>query len=263
MRAQLDLPWTITTPLIALIALFALWVTGSDRSLFLALNHVGHAAGTDLWACLTILGDGAVSMILILPAIRRAPKQFWATLIAALLVAIVVQLCKRWGPSPRPLAVLPADTFFHDGPGLRAVSFPSGHSAAIFTLTGVWIISIRDHHLFKLLLIVLALMVSLSRIMVGVHWPLDILGGMLIGWGTALAGLAISHRTGWKTSGAGGLLAGGLLMTISVALLFSRHTGFEGTMPFQRLLGIACLASGFYEIYRMRGWNARLLPTKE
>jgi undecaprenyl-diphosphatase len=68
--------------------------------------------------------------------------------------------------------------------GLTDFSFPSGHAsaaAAFFTLCAVWLLHNRDHrsrHLGYLCTIPLMLAVAVSRPMLGVHWPLDVVAGI-------------------------------------------------------------------------------------
>jgi membrane-associated phospholipid phosphatase len=244
-------PWTWAPPLVALLLLALIAATGTNRSLFLQLNYAGHALGENFWVNLTLLGDGAVALALVLPCIKRSPQCFWSALIAAVLATIFVQGMKQVINVPRPLAVFGPEDFFHVGPGYRAVSFPSGHAAAIFAITGIWIMGLRGHHLLRLALLALAVLVSLSRVMVGVHWPLDLLGGMLGGWGAAWCGLALYARRGWKTAGVGGLIAGTVLLVIAGALLFSRHIGIPAVLPLQRTLGAVCLIWGAWEMFQM------------
>jgi undecaprenyl-diphosphatase len=70
-------------------------------------------------------------------------------------------------------------------------SFPSGHSAVAFAAATVlaWLVP-RGAPAF----LVLALAIGYSRIYVGVHWPLDVAGGALIGVATALLLLAVARR---------------------------------------------------------------------
>jgi undecaprenyl-diphosphatase len=70
-------------------------------------------------------------------------------------------------PEPRPLVPTP-----HTG------SFPSGHSATAFACATV--IAWASPRL-ALPAFVLAALVAWSRVYVGVHWPLDVLGGAALG----------------------------------------------------------------------------------
>jgi membrane-associated phospholipid phosphatase len=251
MRDQLQSPWTWLPPTVSLLLLAVIVGTDSNHSLFLLLNRAGHPLGEAAWSNLTMLGDGAVALALVLPSIKRWPRCFWAALIAAVIAALWVQLLKQVDNVPRPLAVLAPGTFFHTGPALRAVSFPSGHAAAIFAITGIWVMSLTRRYLLRAVLLALAVLVSLSRVMVGVHWPLDILAGMLGGWLGAWTGLALATRWGWKSSGLAGLVAGVVLLVVAAALLVSRHIGYPAALPLQRALGAVCLLLGAYEMFLM------------
>lgn len=238
-------------PAAALFLIGVIYATDSNHNLFLMLNRLGHAVGDNWWVNLTILGDGAVALALVLPSIRRSPQRFWAALIAAVIATLWVQGWKHMVNVPRPLSVFPVDHFFHTGPEFRAASFPSGHAAAIFALTGIWIVSLSKHIWLRLMLFLLAVLVGMSRIMVGVHWPLDVLAGMLGGWLSACAGLALAARWRLGTSSIGGFLAGLFLVVIAAALLVSRHIGYPDAIPFQRALGVLCLLWGGGEMLLM------------
>ena len=226
-------------------------VGAANRSLFVLLNRSGHPLGEALWLNLTMLGDGAVALAMVLPAIRRSPRCFWAALVAAVIAALWVHVLKQVVSMPRPLAVLAPDLFFQSGPAFRAVSFPSGHSAAIFAIAGIWIMALPGRNVARALLLALAALVSLSRVMVGVHWPGDILWGMLGGWLGAWTGHALYARYQWKTAGAGGLLAGMVLLLVAAALLVSHHVRIPEVLPLQRTLGAICLAWGACEMLLM------------
>lgn len=84
---------------------------------------------------------------------------------------------------PRPYeAIATLEPLMHAGVGN---SFPSLHSAiavAIASVTAVW------SRRLSLLLWVIAVFIMCSRIIVGVHYPLDVVCGALLGWAVALVG---------------------------------------------------------------------------
>lgn len=249
--------WTWGPPLLALALFSLVAVTGTNRAIFLALNRAGAVLGESFWVNLTLLGDGAVALALVVPCIRRAPRCFWSALVAAVIAGVLVQGMKKIVNVPRPLAVFDPGMFAHWGPAYKAVSFPSGHAAAIFALAGIWIMGLERASPVRALLLGLAVLVSLSRIMVGVHWPLDVLGGMLAGWCAAWIGLAAHARWGWKTANLAGFAAGIVLLVVAAALLVSRHIGIPAVLPLQRTLGAVCLVWGVWEIFLMSAQPGR------
>jgi membrane-associated phospholipid phosphatase len=247
-------PWVWLPPAVALVLLGVLVASGTDRAVFLALNHAGHALGPLFWLHFTMLGDGAVALALVLPCIRRAPHCFWAALAAGVFAALWTQLPKQFVDIPRPLGLLAPDQFFHAGPTYRRVSFPSGHAATAFALVGIWVMGTARGVLVRVLLLLLATLVSLSRIMVGVHWPVDVLWGMLGGWLGAWLGLALHARWRWRSSGPGGIAVGLVLLGVAAALLVSHHIRIPAVMPMQRVIGCICLLWGAREIALMLPW---------
>jgi len=81
------------------------------------------------------------------------------------------------------------------GPWLEApsgLSFPSGHAAGSMVVLLLAALLWRDRKLVPPA-IGLALCVGLTRPMMGVHWPTDVLGGWLFGAGCALVGAGVAH----------------------------------------------------------------------
>lgn len=260
MRPPLHPAWVWLPPVAALAAIALILATCSNRPLFLCLNHAGHLLGNKVWLHLTLFGDGAVALALVLPGIRRAPRCFWAALAAAVFAGLWTQATKQFIDVPRPLAVFGAAEFFQAGPAYRQVSFPSGHAAAAFALAGIGVMGLAGRTPVRVLLVLAASLVSLSRIMVGVHWPVDVLWGAVGGWCGAWSGLALHARWRWRTASPGGVLAGLLMMGVAASLLVSRHIGMPATLPMQRLVASVCLAWGAWEMAAMlprARWLAR------
>jgi len=77
--------------------------------------------------------------------------------------------------------------FNHDD----SYSFPSGHAAFFFALSAV------VYHYNKktgVLFFVASLLISISRVFGGVHWPSDILGGIIVGLFSAWLILLLNRR---------------------------------------------------------------------
>lgn len=244
-------PWTWLPPCVALALAGLVLATGANRGAFLWLNQGGHALGTGVWLHLTMLGDGAVALALVVPAIRRSPRRFWALLVAMVFVGCWTQGTKLLVEVPRPPTVLAAGDFFQAGPAYRHASFPSGHAGTAFAQAGIWVMGLRRRRLLRAALLSLATLVGLSRVMVGVHWPLDVLWGGVGGWLGARLGLALQRRRGWRTASTGGAVAGLLLLGLSGSLLVSRHIGVADVLPAQRAIGGVCLLWGAWEMLRM------------
>ena len=77
----------------------------------------------------------------------------------------------------RPFAVNTAVELLVEAPGSAA--FPSGHTASSFAVVGA--LYACKSPLWKPVSVLAALM-ALSRLYLYVHWPTDIIGGVVVGW---------------------------------------------------------------------------------
>lgn len=83
-----------------------------------------------------------------------------------------------------PLVPLYAETT------LNTYAFPSGHAQASTSAWGMVALLARRTYLYIAAAIII-LLVGLSRLYLAVHWPLDVIGGWLIGFGLILLGMLL------------------------------------------------------------------------
>jgi membrane-associated phospholipid phosphatase len=128
--------------------------------------------------------------------------------------------------APRPAEVLALTDFHVVGSVLRGYSFPSGHTITAFAMAGAVWACVRmaqrknsaqvvvETHQYKnanlsclpwmalAFVFLLAVLVGISRIAVGAHWPFDVLAGACVGWLAGLNGAYIAHRwqSAWQTT---------------------------------------------------------------
>jgi undecaprenyl-diphosphatase len=87
---------------------------------------------------------------------------------------ILAELIYFFYPTQRPFNVLNIEVFINES----GSGFPSGHATFLFALATIIFIWNKK---YGLVYFILGFINGIARIAVGVHWPLDILGGIVIG----------------------------------------------------------------------------------
>lgn len=233
-------PWVWAPPVIGLAVFVLLFVTGSNTAVFLRLNALSRYTGDWMWAQLTVFGDGLTAAALLLPFARRRPDLVWAGMLAAIAAGLWTHAFKHFMPLPRPAGTLPLETFHVIGRIYRMGSFPSGHATTIFALAalfGLGLASVRG----RWALASAAVLVAISRCVVGAHWPRDLAGGLFGGWLSAVIGLHLAVRWDWGVRPIGRAVVVALLTAVAIVLMF-HDSGYPGTQPLEILVGVAVLA---------------------
>jgi len=146
-----------------------------DKSLFLFINHLPHNVLFDgIFLSLSAIGSlGAIWVILGLTFFfleKKKDYHFFLTLFFSLVATffLVDGFLKPLFARPRPdMAIM--DSF----------SFPSGHAAAAFAAASILSFKKKKWRPFFYLL---AILISFSRIYLGEHYPLDVVGGGIVGY---------------------------------------------------------------------------------
>ena len=150
--------------------------------------HLRHPLLNPVMLAITHLGDAGIFWILVTLALLafRKTRKIGAACAISMIVGLVATnlILKNWIARIRPYEVI-------DGLNLmierqRDFSFPSGHTTNSFAAACV-IFGMAPRR-YGVPALILAALISLSRLYVGVHYPTDVLAGALIGCLAAWAG---------------------------------------------------------------------------
>ncbi|MGC9367021.1 MAG: phosphatase PAP2 family protein [bacterium] len=179
--SKLQFYWFFIPGLILFFLADIILIFNLNLDWFLAINRLSEFTGEYLWMVVTFISDGLVSFIILIPLLRKKPEIIWMVLIAAFFSTLLNQIIKRTMHIPRSPSVLANDQFNLIGPDWGRFSFPSGHASIVFVISGAIALSKVKWNI-KVLVLLFFSLVALSRTVVGVHWPLDVVVGALMGW---------------------------------------------------------------------------------
>jgi len=151
--------------------------------LFYFLNNLAVSSSSVSGAAVFLANDFGYLLIVLLGYFlvthgdkKRATRELFTVICAALAALVVAHAIKYFFYTPRPFAALPDVNliFPHEADG----AFPSGHATFFSALAvAMWFYHKRLAYFFGLG----AILIGLSRIISGVHFPVDILGGFVLG----------------------------------------------------------------------------------
>lgn len=238
----------LTLGILFLTGLFIVFLSGINKSLFLSINSYCALTSPFIWSNLTFLGDTLPACTIMLLFIRKKPDVVWAGLLAGIVAAVISTSLKYFTGILRPSAVFESGLIHITGPVLIHHSFPSGHTVTIFTLAGILIFYSRS--LFAgLSLIFLAMLVGISRIAVGVHWPADVLAGASLGIICATIGVFIVTKLGWKRAAMIQISVGTILILADLYLLFYYDCKYPKAIYLQYAFASAVMIAGAREYF--------------
>jgi membrane-associated phospholipid phosphatase len=93
----------------------------------------------------------------------------------------------------------------------------------------------------RIVLLAFGLLVAVSRVVVGAHWPVDVLAGATVGWLSGVASMRLVGDRAWMRNRTALVILSVALAGCAIALLFTR-IDYPGAYPVQ--VGVAVLAVG-------------------
>ncbi len=171
------------------------WLLNLDGNLLLFLQeNVRNPVLTPLLRAITTLGNGGAVwialavLLLCIPRTRKVGCMVAAALLGTLLVNNMI--LKNLAARTRPYEVIEGLTYLVREP--TDYSFPSGHAGCSFAAACVMFRRLPGRYGVPAL--ILAILISLSRLYVGVHYPSDVLFGMISGILISYGAEAIVNR---------------------------------------------------------------------
>ena len=171
-----------------------------DSNLLLFLNGLGVESWDSFWTFVTRI-DSWIPLFLYFSVLifyfygsKKGFRVFVFTVLAFLVAHFLTHFTKIGVGRIRPSNLVD----IYDG--LRVLhksdsfSFFSGHASTSFAITTFLVLSLRSFHKGVYLFFIWPLVFSFSRIYVGVHYPSDILAGVIVGVLIALIFYQISKK---------------------------------------------------------------------
>jgi len=191
--------------LLSAIALFALVIalgfavtTNHFRQFDVAVSHaLNMQRGTSPdWLILLMQGiswiGGGIQRYIIVTILTIALWRWWgwgaglAMGLTSLVSAFTSELLKAFFARVRPDFVPHLDA-------VTSAAYPSGHAnnAAVVYILFIMLVPQARHPGWQLAAAAMIIVTGLSRVMLGVHWPTDVIGGWMLGTAFALMAAAV------------------------------------------------------------------------
>ena len=162
-----------------------------DSALCVKVSHASqYPFVRDWFRLVSRLGDGVFWYTMLLGIVLAKGEAAWVPVLHIVATGLLGTLVYKWlkGKTlrPRPYQVL--QDVWLTGKPLDYFSFPSGHTlhAVIFTF-----MTLAYYPSLAVLVIPFSIMVALSRVVLGLHYPSDVLAGAMIGIAMSLTSMSI------------------------------------------------------------------------
>lgn len=172
-----------------LIVALVIFVFDLNQSLFYTINSWHVLLPVGVWGTINNISDSKhfiLPILLLMATFIWQRNKLFRVIILIVAYYLLFMVLKSIVHEARPYVVLPLSSFywlnqFEDGIKIAYKSFPSGHSgnAAIFVFA---LSTFTARKWLKVLLFLFLVLVCVTRICTGWHWPLDVVASGLIGY---------------------------------------------------------------------------------
>ena len=148
---------------------------------------------------ITRLGDGGVFWILLTVVLLIIPKPRKLGICSAFSLLLSVIICnvvlKNLFGRIRPYEVIDGLYLLTGIKEASDPSFPSGHTSSSFAAAlSIFLASTKKQKLFTVWLLILAALISFSRLYIGIHYPTDVFASMALSIGLAFLGTFLGKK---------------------------------------------------------------------
>tara|TARA_R110002050_G_scaffold14313_8_gene45302 strand:- start:2665 stop:3225 length:561 start_codon:yes stop_codon:yes gene_type:complete len=158
-----------------------------DRETFIYLNSLGIEKYDQFWGIATNISTWIPLYIIffILLTVKQPKKEgllkVASVVLLLLFIVLLTGVTKEWVGRLRPSADESLNTLIRIIKGSEGFSFFSGHSSFSFALTTMVVLFLKEKVKWIWAFYLWPIFLAFSRIYVGVHYPIDLITGAVVG----------------------------------------------------------------------------------
>lgn len=158
-----------------------------DRDTFIYLNSLGIEEYDRFWSTITDIATWIPLFILflVLLFLKFPRREAWFKFLTLIGLIVFITAITHWTKISvarlRPNNTEEINTLIRILKSPTDYSFFSGHASSSFSITTLVFLFFREKMKWSILFFIWPILFAMSRIYVGVHFPIDILVGMVVG----------------------------------------------------------------------------------